>query len=74
MRMGAESTAESLTSVSEKKEKTAHPTTDNANVTDVEEEDANSLARASASGQHKLLVSSSSNATSSCSTWLAKSS
>jgi hypothetical protein len=50
LRMGAESTAESLSSESEKKEKTAHPTTDNANVTDVEEEDANSLVRASASG------------------------
>ena len=50
MRMGAESTAKSLSSESKKQEKTAHPTTDNANVTDVEEEDANSLARASASG------------------------
>jgi hypothetical protein len=50
MRMGAESTAESLSSESEQKEKTAHPTTDNANVMDVEEEDANSLARASVSG------------------------
>jgi hypothetical protein len=40
MRMGAESTPESLSSESEKKDKTAHPTTDNANVTDVEEEDA----------------------------------
>jgi len=42
MWMGAESTAESLSSESEKKEKTAHPTMDNANVTDVEEEDPNS--------------------------------
>jgi hypothetical protein len=50
MLMGAESTAESLGSESEKKEKTAHLTTDNANVADVEEEDANSLARASVSG------------------------
>ena len=54
--MGAESTAESLSSESEKKQKTAHPTTDNANVTDVEEEDANSLARASASGEYKPLA------------------
>ena len=44
MRMGAESTAESLSSESEKKDKTAHPTTDNVNVTDVEEEDASFLA------------------------------
>jgi hypothetical protein len=39
-----------LSSESDKKEKTAHPTTDNANVTDVEEEDANSLAPESPSG------------------------
>jgi hypothetical protein len=39
--IGVESTAESLRSKPEKKEKTAHPTTDNANVTDVEEEEAN---------------------------------
>jgi hypothetical protein len=56
MRMGAESTAESLSSESEKKEKTAHPTTDNANVTDVEAEAANSLARASASGDYRLVA------------------
>jgi hypothetical protein len=45
-----------LRSESEKKEKIAHPTTDNANVTDVEEEDADSLARASASGERWLLA------------------
>ena len=56
MQMGAESTAESLCSESEKKQKTAHPTTDNANVMDVEEEDAISLARASASGEFRLLA------------------
>ena len=70
--MGAESTAESLNSESEKKEKTAHPTTDNANVTDVEEEDANSLARASASGQYSLLACFSISASSSYSTRLTK--
>jgi len=32
--------------------------TDNVNVTDVEEEDANSIARASASGEHRLLANS----------------
>ena len=41
VRIGAESTAESLRDQPEKKEKTAHPTTNNANVTDVEEEAAN---------------------------------
>ena len=34
IRMGAESTAESLNTESEKKEKTAHPTMDNADSTD----------------------------------------
>ena len=72
IRMGAESTAESLSSESEKKEKTAHPTMDNANVTDVEEEDANSLARASASGEYRLLACSSISASSSYSTRLTK--
>jgi len=72
MRMGAESTAESLSSESEKKEKTAHPTTDNANVTDVEEEDANSLARASASGKYRLLACFFISASSSYSTRLTK--
>jgi len=42
--IGLESTAESLRSKPEKKEKTAHPTTNNVNVTDMEEEAANSLA------------------------------
>jgi hypothetical protein len=42
--VGVESTAESLRGKPEKKEKTAHPTTNNANVTDVEEQAANSLA------------------------------
>src|SRR4029453_16102438 len=41
MRIGAESSAEGLRRASEKKEKTAHSTTDSANVRDVEEEDAN---------------------------------
>ena len=50
MRIRPSPRAESLRSESEKKEKTAHPTTDNANVTDVEEEDANSLARVSVLG------------------------
>src|SRR5947207_12907370 len=54
MRMGAESTAESLSSESEKKQKTAHPTMDNANVTDVEEEDANSARQRRKSLQHAL--------------------
>ena len=36
MRIRSESRAESLRSESEKKQKTAHPTTDNANVTNVE--------------------------------------
>jgi hypothetical protein len=39
--IGVESTGESLRSKPEKKEKTAHPTTNSANVTDVEEEAAN---------------------------------
>ena len=39
--IGVESTAEGLRSEPEKKEKTAHPTTNNVNVTDVEEEAAN---------------------------------
>jgi hypothetical protein len=39
---------------SEKKQKTAHPTTDNANVTDVEGEAASFMARASASGEYGL--------------------
>ena len=50
LRIRSEARAESLRGESEKKEKTAHPTTDNANVTDGEEEDANSLTRALASG------------------------
>ena len=54
MRIRSESRAESLRGESEKKEKTAHPTTDNANVTDGEEEDANSLTRALASGGQLL--------------------
>ena len=41
VRIGAEATAESLRDQPEKKQKTAHPTTNNANVTDVEEEAAN---------------------------------
>ena len=72
MRMGGESTAESLCSESEKKENPAHPTTDNANVTDVEEEDANSLARASASGKYRLLACFFISASSSYSTRLTK--
>jgi hypothetical protein len=43
-----------LRSESEKKEKTAHPTTDNANVTAVEEEDAYARAYASGSGECRL--------------------
>ena len=44
VRIRAKSNGESLRGECEQKEKTAHPTTDNANVTDVEEQDANSLA------------------------------
>ena len=54
VRIRSESRAESLRGESEKKQKTAHPTTDNANVTDVEEEASSLLARASASGEHRL--------------------
>ena len=50
MRIRSESRAESLRGESEKKQKTAHPTTDNANVMNVED-DSKSLARASTSGE-----------------------
>jgi hypothetical protein len=54
VRIRSESRAESLRGESEKKQKTAHPTTDNANVTDVEGEAASFLGRASASGEYGL--------------------
>jgi hypothetical protein len=46
VRIRSQSRTESLRGESEKKQKTAHPTMDTANVTNVEEEDANSLLRA----------------------------